>query len=164
MIDFNELTERWAIAYKPMQHNPAADSLEKHFVVFTGSFPEARTLLANGGLKTPLVMLCADKEGDIIENLDHPEVHLYFLVKATDALHQAGDAATEEAYGHMNKFITYLHGYKYDKPKEAQGLMLDKMKYYSIDMKWEGWFGIALDMIGFKGINKCVNPEDYVTP
>ena len=164
MIDFNELVERWAMAYKPMQHNPAADSLEKHFTTFTGAFNEARAMLEKHTLKSPMVMLCADKEGDIIEKFGYPETHLYFMVKAPDAQVLVGDAAIDEAYTHMTKFIAYLHQYKYDNPTIGRALMLDKMKYYSIDMMYEGWFGIALDMIGLKGINTCVEPNDYVTP
>ena len=164
MINFVDFVEQWAIKYKPMQHNPAETSDRKRFLTYEGRIEDmVQMLVENRTAESPIVVACTDQEGDINGAYDNPQYHLCFLCKTDNERIWTGREAQAEAKEHMLKFIAYMNQQKMDNEREMKGINVDgKISYYGIELFYDGWFGVNMDITNASSISRCVNPIDYV--
>lgn len=180
MFRFDEVMERWATLYKPMQHNPSAQAApeEKAFFLIDRFSLENEWTRVFNLLRKPCVCYATNVDAKVGKDPKTYVQHygFYLMAKQPESANYLTDdrGAAETKVDLQEMVLDLLAWLSAEKAKaEAdttlskderngwKGLQLDEMAWWSTPRQKNGWWVLGVELDGIQPRPTCVNPELY---
>ena len=163
MKDFSKIIEEWAIKYKPMQHEPGANSRNQRFFLVADimEIPEFMGKIPSS--KTPCVFYEFMWNGRIEGGKVFPSYTVYFPVNCGTSKPnpRAAHVALMESANHAFKFLSWLRQEQDSGRKELQQLDLENASIDPYGPLLNGWYTMFLQFSDVDTFKVCVDANDY---
>ena len=181
MFRLDEVLERWATIYKPMQHNPsAAAKVEDKAFFLTDRLADENEFTRNfAKLKKPCVLYCSTIDAQLSKD-NHKAVsyqyNFYLLAKQQGANYAQDDQGAANVKVDLNEMMLDLLAWLFEERAKAEsdltlskderngwkGLRLEQTAWWSAPRFKNGWWIIGVEIEGIDPRKLCVNPEKYI--
>ena len=164
MKDFSQIVEEWAMAYKPMQHEPGEASRNQRFFLIEDivAIPEFMSKIPE--TKSPCVMYEYMVQATIDGGRVVPSYSVYFPVNCGTSKPnpRAAHRAIRESLDHAFKFIAWIRREQDKDREDLKNIDLDRVRMDTYGPLLNGWYAVFIQFEDVDTFNLCVQDDDYI--
>ena len=171
-MTFYELTEKWAILYKPFSHNPSrtAKPADKAYYMADRLDDQCEFVRNFNTAKSPCLVQSTAIDCEMHDGkLNYTRV-IYFMKKANgnQSRTQKQDdyqqtKIKEELDGYIHEFVAYLNKYKREHQEDnaLRGIDPKNATFATMPMMWNGWIVCGLSFDQILPAQRCITEGMY---